>query len=75
MNNRLDFSSTDEAYKYLITKAAGRGISQGQLARDIGIEKQNITNTLRRGNVKVSSLKQMADVLGITVEVSLISLT
>ena len=71
MNNKLNFKFPDAAYEYLIAQAAAKGISQRQLALKIGIEPQQITNTLRRGNVKISSLKQMADVLGIEVQISL----
>lgn len=71
MNNSTNFKFTDAAYEYLIAQAAANGISQRQLALKIGIEPQQITNTLRRGNVKISSLKQMADILDIEVQISL----
>jgi DNA-binding phage protein len=69
--NKTEFENTDGAYKFLIALAIARFKTKKELAKMIGTSSQGITNALSRGNVKLSSLKEMANVLNVEVKISL----
>lgn len=71
MTQHKGFKSTDEAYRYLIEKSKAQGYSQGDLAKKLGIHRQQITNSLRRGNVKIDAVENLALILGVDVIISL----
>ena len=58
------FSSIDDAYNYLIKKSLEEGISKRQLALKCGVSPQQMSNALRRGKIKYSSLEKVAKELG-----------
>ena len=67
----MKFRTADEAYNYLVESAKREGISKVEIAKKLGVSKQHISNTLKRGNVKLSSLKKLADKLGVEIELTL----
>ena len=65
------FSSTNEAYKYLIHSAKDEGITQNQIAKRMGISRQQITNNLRRKNLSIETVEALALELGSDVVISI----
>jgi len=57
------FKSTDEAYKWLINEAKRLGFTQRDIASKLGQTPQQITNSLRRGNVKIQAVVKLASLL------------
>ena len=57
------FKSTDEAYKWLINEAKRLGFTQRDIASKLGQTPQQITNSLRRGNVKIQAVVKLAGLL------------
>lgn len=69
----MKFTDSNEAYRYLIDKAKSQGISKMGLAEKMGHYPQQITNNLARENIKVSTLRETADVIGLKIELSITS--
>jgi len=67
----MKFKNSDEAYNYLVNKALMEGISKRDIAKKLGVSPQHISNTIRRGNVKLSSLKELAKTLDVEVDLRL----
>jgi len=57
------FKSTDEAYKWLVNEAKRLGFTQRDIASKLGQTPQQITNSLRRGNVKIQAVVKLAALL------------
>lgn len=67
----MKFNTTFEAYSWLLKKAEEAGLSKTDLAKKIDCHPQQISNNLRRGGVKLSTVQELADALNLKVELSL----
>ena len=65
------FKSVGNAFAYLVGKAWSDGIPKRQLAIKSDMLPQQISNSLRRGDAKLDTLKKISKPLGYKVQICL----
>lgn len=67
------FKTPGDAYKYVIYKAEQKGITKRQLALKSKLSPQHLANLTKRGDMKMSSIKKIAETIGMEVSIRLTS--
>lgn len=65
------FKTPGDAYRYIIYKAEQSGITKRQLALRSSLSPQHLSNLTKRGDMKMSSIKKIADTIGMDVSIRL----